>query len=221
MYTCSSMYICEIHVHLHRYLQIYVFTCTHVRIYLYIYFIRVYLHIYIYVYIHHACAFGYLYIYCVIVCVTKKKIKRLERQLIVSLDRNKHILRCGATVGSAYLVTSAAVQRPSQTFLLFLRGQVLEDMHAARNINTARARYNLGSALWLFHKPQETTLAVKEFDVVILFMTQQEPNHQILSETIKIRDMALRVITNFETFGTISAWPTGSPPRPDGKTNWT
>ena len=63
--------------------------------------------------------------------VTKKKIKRLERQLIVSLDGNKHILRCGATVGSAYLATSVAVQRPSQTFLLFLRGQVLDDMHAA------------------------------------------------------------------------------------------
>jgi len=63
--------------------------------------------------------------------VTKKKIKRLERQLIVSLDGNKHTLRCGATVGSAYLATSAAVQRPSQTFLLFPRGQVLEDMHVA------------------------------------------------------------------------------------------
>jgi len=63
--------------------------------------------------------------------VTKKKIKRLERQLIVSLDGNKHPFRCGATVGSAYLATSAAVQRPLQTFLLFLRGQVLEDMHAA------------------------------------------------------------------------------------------
>jgi len=63
--------------------------------------------------------------------VTKKKNKRLERQLIVSIDGIKHTLRCGATVGSAYLATSAAVQRPSQTFLLFLRGQVLEDMHAA------------------------------------------------------------------------------------------
>jgi len=63
--------------------------------------------------------------------ITKKKIKRLERKLIVLLDGNKHSLRCGATVGSAYLATSAAVQRPSQTFLLFLRGQVLEDMHAA------------------------------------------------------------------------------------------
>jgi len=90
-----------------------------------------------------------------------------------------------------------------------------------RNINTARARYNLGRALWLSNQTHETILAVKEFDAVILFMTKREPNHQILSETIKIRDMALRVITNFETFGTISAWPTGSPPRPDGKTNWT
>jgi len=54
-----------------------------------------------------------------------------------------------------------------------------------KNINTARARYNLGRALWLSNKPQETALAVKEFDAVILFMTQREPNHPILSETIK------------------------------------
>jgi len=63
--------------------------------------------------------------------ITKKKNKRLERQLIVSLDGNKHSLRCGATVGSAYLATSAATQRLSQTLILFLRGQVLEDRHAA------------------------------------------------------------------------------------------
>jgi len=58
----------------------------------------------------------------------------------------------------------------------------------------------------------ETILAVKEFDAVILFMTKREPNHQILSETIKIRDMALRVITDFETLGTLSAWPYWKPP---------
>jgi len=29
-----------------------------------------------------------------------------------------------------------------------------------KNINTARARYNLGRALWLSNKPQETTLAL-------------------------------------------------------------
>ena len=40
--------------------------------------------------------------------VTKNKIKRLEQQLIVSIDGSKHTLRCGATVGSAYLATSAA-----------------------------------------------------------------------------------------------------------------
>ena len=57
----------------------------------------------------------------------EEKIKRLERQLIVLIDGNKHTLRCGATVGSAYLATSAAIQRPSQTFLLFLRGQVTHD----------------------------------------------------------------------------------------------
>jgi len=81
-----------------------------------------------------------------------------------------------------------------------------------KNINTARARYNLGRALWLSNKPQETALAVKEFDAVIPFMTQREPNHPILSETTKIRDMALKAITNFETLGTLSAWPYWKPP---------
>ena len=42
----------------------------------------------------------------------------------MSIDGNKHTFRYGTTVGSAYLATSAAVQRPSQTFLLFLRDQV-------------------------------------------------------------------------------------------------
>ena len=81
-----------------------------------------------------------------------------------------------------------------------------------KNINTARARYNLGSALWLSNKPQETALAVKELDAVISFMTQREPNHPILSETMIIRDMALKAITNFETPGTLSAWPYWKPP---------
>ena len=43
-------------------------------------------------------------------------------------------------------------------------------------------------------------------------MTQREPNHQILRETIKIRDMALEVMANFETQGTLSAWPYWKPP---------
>jgi len=81
-----------------------------------------------------------------------------------------------------------------------------------KNINTAGAHYNLGRALWLSNKPLETTLAVKEFDAVIPFMTQREPNHQILSETIIIRDMALKAITNFDTLGTLSAWPYWKPP---------
>jgi len=39
---------------------------------------------------------------------------------------------------------------------------------------------------------------VKEFDAVISFITQREPNHPILSETMKIRDMALKAINNFD-----------------------
>mmetsp|Transcript_83371 Transcript_83371/g.135166 ORF Transcript_83371/g.135166 Transcript_83371/m.135166 type:complete len:342 (-) Transcript_83371:13-1038(-) len=81
-----------------------------------------------------------------------------------------------------------------------------------KNINTVLARYNQGSALWLSNKPQETALVVKELDAVISFMTQREPNHPILSETMKIRDMALKTINNFETLGTLSAWPYWKPP---------
>jgi len=57
--------------------------------------------------------------------------------------------------------------------------------------------------LELSNKPRETTLAVKDFDAVIPFMTQIETNHQILSETVKIRDMALKAITDFDTLGTL------------------
>jgi len=81
-----------------------------------------------------------------------------------------------------------------------------------KNINTVLARYNLGSALWLSNKPHETALAVKELNAVISFMTQREPNHPILSETMKIRDMAVKTINNFETPGTLSAWPYWKPP---------
>jgi len=55
-----------------------------------------------------------------------------------------------------------------------------------KNINMALAQYNLGSALWLSNKPHETTLAEKEFAVIIMFMTQREPNHSLLSESMKI-----------------------------------
>jgi len=90
-----------------------------------------------------------------------------------------------------------------------LRAEVktLEEKSGKKNIHTALARYNLGSALWLSHKPHETAMAVKEFTSIISIMTQREPNHPLLSESMKIRDMALKTIHNFETIGTLSAWP--------------
>jgi len=96
--------------------------------------------------------------------------------------------------------------------LLGLELQIQTKKSGCKNINTARARYNLGRALWLSNKPLETTQAIEEFDAIILFMTQREPTHGILCETIKIRDMALQVKTNFETLGTPSAWPFWKPP---------
>jgi len=67
--------------------------------------------------------------------------------------------------------------------LLRLELQIQIKKSGSKNIYTARARYNLGRALWLSNKPLETTQTVGEFDAVISFMTQREPNHQILSET--------------------------------------
>jgi len=97
--------------------------------------------------------------------------------------------------------------------LLRLELQILIKTSGNKHINTARARYNLRrAALWLSNKPLETNQAVEEFDAAILFMTQCEPNHHILSDTKKIRDMALEVIAKFETQGTLSAWPYWKPP---------
>ena len=38
-------------------------------------------------------------------------------------------------------------------------------------------------------------------------MTQREPTHPMLRATLEIRDMALKYIQNFETEGTLAAWP--------------
>ena len=69
--------------------------------------------------------------------------------------------------------------------LLRLELQILIKKSRNKHINTARARYNLGRALWLSNKPLDTTQAVEEFDAAILFMTQREPNHHstVKSET--------------------------------------
>jgi hypothetical protein len=98
--------------------------------------------------------------------------------------------------------------------IVLLRAEVKtqEEKSGKKNIHTAFARYNLGSALWLSNKPHETAMAVQEFTSVIAFMTQREPTHPILSEAIKIRGMALKTIQNFETIGTLSAWPYWKPP---------
>jgi hypothetical protein len=82
-----------------------------------------------------------------------------------------------------------------------------EEKSGKKSIHTAFARYNLGSALWLSFKPHETALAVQEFTLIIEFMTQREPTHPMLRATLKIRDTALKNIQNFETEGTLAAWP--------------
>jgi len=80
------------------------------------------------------------------------------------------------------LYDKMAAKAQNELQLLRLELKIRIKKSGNKNINTARARYNLGSALWLSNKPLEITLAVEEFDAVIPFMTQREPNHQILSE---------------------------------------
>jgi len=98
-------------------------------------------------------------------------------------------------------------QALSEIGLLRLELQILLNTSGSKHIDTARAQFNLGRALWLSNKPLETFQAVKEFDAAIRFMTQCEPNHQILTDTKAIRDVALASIGKFEIKGTLSAWP--------------
>ena len=88
---------------------------------------------------------------------------------------------------------------------------ILDEL-GSRHIDTARAQFQLGSALWLSNKPLETYQAVKLFDSAIRSMTQYEPNNQILTATKTIRDEALEALEKFETMDTLSAWPYWRPP---------
>jgi len=106
------------------------------------------------------------------------------------------------------MVTKAHIE----IVLLRAEAKTQEKKSGKKNIHTAFARYNLGSALWLSNKPHETAMAVQKFTSIITFMTQREPTHPILSEAMQIRDMALKTIQNFETIGTLSAWPYWKPP---------
>jgi len=90
--------------------------------------------------------------------------------------------------------------------------QTLLDELGNRHIDTARAQFQLGSALWLSNKPLETHQAVQLFDSAIRFMTQHEPNNQILTATKTIRDEALGALEKFDTKDTLSAWPYWRPP---------
>ena len=90
--------------------------------------------------------------------------------------------------------------------------QILLDELGSRHIDTARAQFQLGSALWLSNKALETHQAVKLFDSAIRFMTQHEPNNPTLTATKTIREEALEALEKFETKDTLSAWPYWRPP---------
>jgi len=73
---------------------------------------------------------------------------------------------------SLTLYDKVVAQALSEIELLRLELQILLNKSGSKHIDTARAQFNLGRALWLSNKPLGTTQAVKEFDVAIKFMTQ-------------------------------------------------
>jgi len=108
---------------------------------------------------------------------------------------------------SLTLYDKVVAQALSEIELLRLELQILLNKSGSKHIDTARAQFNLGRALWLSNKPLETIQAVKKFDAAIRFMTQYEPNRRTLTDTKAIRDVALEAIGKFEIKGTLSAWP--------------
>jgi len=108
---------------------------------------------------------------------------------------------------SLTLYRKVVAQALSEIELLRLELQIHLDKSGNRHIDTARAQFKLGSALWLSNKPPETLQAVGLFDTAIRFLTQYEPNHRTLTETKVIRDVALEALGKFEIEDTLSAWP--------------
>jgi len=92
-------------------------------------------------------------------------------------------------------------QAQSEIELLRLELQILLEKSGSKHIDTARAQFNLGRALWLSNKPLETAQAVKKFDAAITFMTQCDPNNQILTDTKAIRDVTLDAMAKGHTIG--------------------
>jgi len=87
------------------------------------------------------------------------------------------------TQDSLTLYDKVVAQALSEIEHLRLELQILLNKSGSKHIDTARAQFNLGRALWLSNKPLETIQAVKEFDAAIRSMTQYEPNHRTLTDT--------------------------------------
>jgi len=113
---------------------------------------------------------------------------------------------------SLALYGKVVAQALSEIELLRLELQILLNKSGSKHIDTARAQFNLGRALWCSNKPLETIQAVKHFNTAFRFMTQYEPNHRTLIDTKTIRDAALEALGKFEIEGTLSAWPYWRPP---------
>ena len=113
---------------------------------------------------------------------------------------------------SLTLYRKVVAQALSEIELLRLELQTLLDKSGNRHIDTARAQFKLGIALWLSNKPLETYQVVKLFDTAIRSMTQYKPNNRTLTDTKTIRDVALEALGKFEIQGTLTAWPYWRPP---------
>ena len=150
-------------------------------------YIYVYMYMYIYMYIY-MCTYIYICVH-VYMCVCK----------YIYIYMYIYMYICVYVWIHVYVYVEIATLRTEV--------KTQEEKSGKKSTLTAFARYNLGSALWLSFKPHETALAVQEFTLIIEFMTQREPTHPMLNATLKIRDRARKYIQNFETEGTLAAWP--------------
>jgi len=133
-----------------------------------------------------------------------------QRQISIQIINLRY--RDDPAQDSLTLYRAVVVQALREIELRRVKLHSLLDKLGSRHIDTARAQFQLGSALWLSNKPLETHQAVKLFDSAIRFMTQHEPNSQILTATKIVRDEALEALEKFETKDTLSAWPYWRPP---------
>ena len=97
------------------------------------------------------------------------QLKGEQRQISIQIFNVRY--RDAPAQDSLTLYRNMVAQALREIELRRVQLQILLDKWGSRHIDTARAQFQLGSALWLSNKPLETHQAVKLFDAATRFMT--------------------------------------------------